>query len=396
MFEDLLNALQNFRLNKTRTFLSLLGVIIGVASVIVITTIGESATANIKNSFGSSGLDLVKVNSGFMRRSRDNSLQFDEAFREELWDNIENVKHIFYLNTVSGTLRIGDTDVSCSCVAVEPNYMETNKIKIEDGRLFSVSEDVAGSQKIILGSEVAEMLFPDGDAVGKHITLDASKILFGFEVIGVLAEQTSGMESTNNNAYITRGFYSKKISPNPKAGNIVLQVTDQSLATSVAEKIEEYVEEKTGIEKAVNVMSMQSMLEQFDEVTGTVSMLLSGIAAISLLVGGIGIMNIMIVSVTERRKEIGIRKALGATPGAIKSQFLVESATITLFGGFFGIILGLIISAVATYIMNWSFAIKWTAVFSAFAFSALVGVFFGYNPAARAAKLDPVAALSSE
>ena len=125
-------------------------------------------------------------------------------------------------------------------------------------------------------------------------------------------------------------------------------------------------------------------------------MLLSGIAAISLLVGGVGIMNIMIVSVIERRKEIGIRKALGAAPGAIMSQFLVESATITLCGGFLGILIGIGISAVVVYIMDWQFAVKWSACLLAFFFSAFVGVFFGLSPAARASKLDPVEVLASD
>lgn len=396
MLEDLIYALKNFRLNKIRTFLSLLGVIIGVASVIVITTIGQSATANIKDSFGSSGLDLIKINAGFMRRSRTNTLQFDENFRENLWNNIEKIERIFYLNSVSGTLRLGETDVSSTCIGVETDYLQANNLKLEKGRYFTVSENVYGNQKIILGSEIAEMLFPDGNAIGQRITLDASRILFGFEVIGVLESQTGGMENPDNVAYIPRGFYAKKIKPNPTASSIVVKISNQNYATSVVEKIEKYVENLTGIEKAVNVMSMQSMIEQFDEVTGTVALLLSGIAAISLLVGGIGIMNIMIVTVTERRKEIGIRKALGATPSAIKMQFLVESATITLVGGVLGILVGLFISVVATLIMKWSFSIQWSAVLLAFLFSALVGVFFGYNPAARAAKLDPVEALNGE
>lgn len=397
MIEDFLYAIKNFRLNKTRTFLSLLGVIIGVASVIVITTIGQSATANIKKSFGSSGLDMLRVEAGFMmRRNRNNTIQFDEAFRENLWNNIEELSKIFYVNSVNGTLRLNDIDVSCSCTAVETNYLQTNNLDLVEGRYFTVSENVTGAQKIILGSEIAKMLFPEGSAIGKRITLDASRILFGFEVVGVLKEQSSGLEMPNNSAYVPRGFYIKKIKPNPTAQKIIVQVSNQKYATQVAEKIESYVENLTGIEKPVNVMSMQSMIEQFDEVTGTVAMLLSGIAAISLLVGGIGIMNIMIVTVTERKKEIGIRKALGATPRAIKSQFLVESATITLVGGILGIIVGLLISVLATLIMKWSFAIQWNAVILAFVFSALVGVFFGYNPAARAAKLDPVDALSGE
>jgi putative ABC transport system permease protein len=397
MFEDLLNALQNFRLNKTRTFLSLLGVIIGVASVIVITTLGQSATANIKETFGSSGLDQVQLSSGFMsRRSSSSSISFTESFRDDLWDNVPYLAHIYYNNTLSATLSYGDLSVSSNATAIEDGFLEMNNLELEYGSFFDVSDNVQGTQKVILGSEIAEALFPDGGAVGQVITLISSDVRFGFEVIGVLKEQTSGMTTTTTAVYIPRGFYSKKISPSPTASSVVLQVTSQDYASEVADIVEEYAYSLTGQENSIRVTSMQSMLEQYDEVTGTVSLLLSGIAAISLLVGGIGIMNIMIVTVTERRKEIGIRKALGATPAAIRGQFLVESATITLLGGFFGIILGLVISAVAVYVMNWTFAPQWNACVLAFLFSAFVGVFFGLNPAARAAKLDPVEALASE
>jgi len=138
------------------------------------------------------------------------------------------------------------------------------------------------------------------------------------------------------------------------------------------------------------------MLDQYDQVLGTVSLLLSSIAAISLLVGGIGIMNIMIVTVTERRKEIGIRKALGASPNAIRLQFLVESASISLLGGILGILFGLLLSFIATYVLDWVFSVQFVFCLIAFLFSAFVGVFFGLSPAARAAKLDPVEALASE
>lgn len=396
MWEDFLSALANFKQNKIRSFLSLLGVIIGVTSVIVITTIGESATANIRDSFGSSGLDLVRVNSGMMRRVRSNTLQFDENFREDLWNNIEHLTNIFYNNSLSGTLRFADTDVSASLSVVEPGYLEANNVSLVEGRLFSASDEVGGAQKIILGSEIAAMLFPDGKGVGRRIIVDASGDRFGFEIIGILKEQTSGMETTNNSAYIPRGFYAKKIKPFPTANSIIVQVESQNYASQVASEIKSYVDGRTGIENSVMTMSMQSIIEQFDQVNSTMNLLLAGVAAISLLVGGIGIMNIMIVTVTERRKEIGIRKALGATPTAIKTQFLIESATVTLLGGTIGIILGIIISFVATKILDWSFALQWKACIVSFIFSAFVGVFFGYNPASRAAKLNPVEALSSE
>lgn len=396
MFEDFINALQNFRLNKTRTFLSLLGVIIGVASVILITTLGQSATANVKKSFGSSGLDIVKISSGFMNRRSSNGVQFTESFKNELWENIENINKIHLINTLSATLVYGDLSVNGSGIAIEHDYLQMYNFELEYGKFFSVTDNVSGNQKVILGSEVAQALFPEGNALGKTIVLISSNIRFGFEVVGVLKEQSGGMENPSTSIYIPRGFYSKKIQPNPVASSIICQVTDQKFSTKVAEDIKSYVETKTGVENIVNIMSMASFLEQYDQIMGTMTLLLSGVAAISLLVGGVGIMNIMIVTVTERKKEIGIRKALGASPTAIRLQFLVESATITLFGGFLGVIVGIVLSGIVVFAMNWEFSIQWGACLLSFFFSAFVGVFFGLNPASRASKLDPVEALSAE
>jgi putative ABC transport system permease protein len=397
MLEDFINAFQNFARNKTRTFLSLLGVIIGVASVIIITSMGKSSTKQIQQTFGSSGLDLVSVSSGFMRRQRDAvTLEFNETFREEMFEAIPNIKKIWYKNTLSSTLTYGETSVTTSCNAIETGYLEMCDLPLESGSYFSVTDDVTGAQKIILGSEVASGLFPSGDAVGKHIILVSDSVPFGFQVVGVLKTQSSGMESSSNSAYIPRGFYTKKVQPNPSAATIMVQATSSDYATDLVTKIEDYCEEKSGTEYSVRVMSMQTMIEQVSEITNTLSLMLSAIAAISLLVGGIGIMNIMIVTVTERRKEIGIRKALGASPAIIRRQFLVESACITLTGGLIGIILGVIISIAVEYVKAQPYTIDFSACILAFAFSVFVGIFFGFNPASRAAKLDPVDALSSE
>ena len=396
MFEDLLYALQNFKHNKIRTLLSLLGVIIGVASVIIIATLGESATENVRGSFGSAGLDMVTLSSGFGGRRGSTSIQFNESFRDEIWNNIPNLKKIKYTNSLNSTIAYGDYSVSSNITAIEYGHLEMYNYELEYGDYFTVSDDVKGMQKIILGSDIASALFPDGNALGSTVIVISSDVRFGFEVVGVLKAQTVGMGSSSTAVYIPRGFYSKKISPDAVASSVVIQLNDQNDASSVVDDIKSYLTEKTGDSNSVSVNSMQSMIEQYDEVIGTITMLLSGIAAISLLVGGVGIMNIMIVSVIERRKEIGIRKALGATPGAIMSQFLVESATITLCGGFLGILVGIGISAVAVYIMDWSFAVKWSACLLSFFFSAFVGVFFGLSPAARASKLDPVEVLASE
>lgn len=397
MFEDFIDALQNFKRNKTRTFLSLLGVIIGVAAVIIITSMGSVSTKQIKNTFGSSGLDFVSVNSGFMRRKRDAvTITFDESFRENLFEKIENIKKIWYKNSLSATISFESTSSTVSCNAVEAGYLETYGLQLEQGRYINVTDDYEGNQKIILGSTVAAALFPDGSGIGKHVIVTANKISFNFQVVGILKEQNSGMEFSTNAAYIPRGFYSKKIKPNSAAETIMVQAVSAEKAPGLAETIETYCQELSGTSYSVNVTSMQTMIDQMNSITKTMSLMLSAIAAISLLVGGIGIMNIMIVTVTERRQEIGIRKALGATPADIRRQFLVESASITLIGGFLGILSGIAISLAIEYVKNTGFSISPRACIISFVFSVATGIFFGLNPAARAAKLDPVVALAGE
>ncbi len=184
--------------------------------------------------------------------------------------------------------------------------------------------------------------------------------------------------------------------PNPTADNVMVQAVSNEMATQLVDVITNYCTEKAGNAYAVRVNSMQSMLDQMSEITNTMSMMLSAIAAISLLVGGIGIMNIMIVTVTERKQEIGIRKALGASPADIRQQFLVESASITLIGGIVGVIIGVILSLAIEYVQKQAFVININACAISFVFSVFVGIFFGLNPASRATKLDPVIALSGE
>lgn len=397
MLEDFLNAISNFKRNKMRTFLSLLGIIIGVASVIVIMSMGSASTKQIEDTFGSNGLDMVSISEGFMRRNRSAVvLDFNDSFREEMFDKIPGIKKIWYKNQISATISFEDTSATSSCYAIETDYLQTYGLQLDYGNYFNVTDNVYGTQKIILGSEIASTLFPNGNACGKNVTLVTNSVTFNFTVVGVLKEQSSGFENATSACYIPRGFYSKQISPNPSAGTIMVQAVSNARATELVDILEDYCTELSGTEGSVRVSSMQSMIEQMSSITSTMSVMLAAIAAISLLVGGIGIMNIMIVTVTERKQEIGIRKALGATPRIIKQQFLVESASITILGGIIGIIFGIIISLAVEYVQSTSYIISWTSCIIAFVFSAFVGIFFGLSPASRAAKLDPVIALSGE
>ena len=392
MLEDFLNSIQNFKRNKTRTFLSLLGVIIGVAAVIIITSMGESSTKQVQDTFGTNGLDIVEIRSGFMRRNRDSiTVVFDESFRENLFDGVKDIKKIWYKNSLNATLSVGEVSASVSCTAIEYGYLEMYGFQLEEGKFFSVSDVEEGMQKIILSHDMAEQLFPDGNALGQKIMLVVDKVTFGFKIIGITKDQTTGMET--GTAFIPRGFYSKKIKPNPSADSVLVQVTSQEKSSPMVQTLTSYCRNLTGTD-SVRVNSMKTMIEQVSKITETMSLLLAAVAAISLLVGGIGIMNIMIVTVTERRQEIGIRKALGANQKDIMQQFLIESASITVIGGILGIIFGILISLVLEYIKGMSFALSFQACIVSFVFSLFVGIFFGINPALRAAKLDPVVALS--
>ena len=392
MLEDFLNSIQNFKRNKTRTFLSLLGVIIGVAAVIIITSMGESSTKQVQDTFGTNGLDIVEIRSGFMRRNRDSiTLVFDESFRENLFDGVKDIKKIWYKNSLSATLSVGEVSASVSCTAIEYGYLEMYGFQLEEGKFFSVSDVEEGMQKIILSHDMAEQLFLDGNALGQKIMLVVDKVTFGFKIVGITKDQTTGMET--GTAFIPRGFYSKKIKPNPSADSVLVQVTSQEKSSPMVQTLTSYCKNLTGTD-SVRVNSMKTMIEQVSKITETMSILLAAVAAISLLVGGIGIMNIMIVTVTERRQEIGIRKALGANQKDIMQQFLIESASITVIGGILGIIFGILISLVLEYIKGMSFALSFQACIVSFVFSLFVGIFFGINPALRAAKLDPVVALS--
>jgi putative ABC transport system permease protein len=398
LFEDFVNALRNFRTNRTRTILSLLGIIIGVASVIMVTAIGLSATGDVRRILGQAGLDMVQVRSGWSR-GNSGTIDLNENFREELAASISGIKKIIYTNEFSGTLRNGGLEVNIRIYAVEPDYFPALGTVLDYGSFFSVSENAVGAQRIVLGSEVARYLFPEGEASGKTVILQMDSYRLGFQVAGVLAESDAvGFESPNQNAYVPRMLYGRKINPaNRNADTVFVQAADQNETPRIQKEIEALGGQMSGGNaQALAVFSMQSVLEQYNQITRSMNLLLSGIAGISLLVGGIGIMNIMIVTVTERKREIGIRKALGASPAAIRTQFLVESAALTLMGGAAGIALGIGLSAVTVSFFGWVLVIDPLNCAAAFVFSAAVGIFFGIHPAIRAARLDPVEALAGE
>lgn len=410
MFEDFINALHNFKTNKMRTLLSLLGIVIGVTSVIIVTSLASSLSNSMVKEFESFSMDIINIGTqaGDPELGDSGLIKFDEKFRKKLIKKIPEIKNIFYSNrfqaaVVKNNLRIEMSDIE----GIEPDRLEAHRMEIDYGTFFSASDYLMGAEKAVIGERVAFQLFPEGRAVGKFITLQISSnrentppINVRLKVIGVIKPKDNWIIRSSDSIFVPRKFALNIISPELREAvwTAEISIFDPNDTSKVEAKIRDFSEELTGGNRfAIWVYSARQQFEQMNKITGMVGLVLSCIAGISLLVGGIGIMNIMLVTVTERRKEIGIRKALGATGKAIRLQFLVESASLTLTGGLIGIVLGLLTSKLIVNVFfppEIIFLPNFSGSIIAFSVSVFTGIFFGLHPAIKASKLDPVQALA--
>ncbi len=395
-FENLKLAAGNFAHSKLRTALSALGIIIGVMSVIAITTLGGSATDSITDSVMGAGLNSITVMAG-RDASTDVTRTFTLEFADEIAAKVEGVEAAVPLVSANFTASYGKNQYeNVTVMAASPNYAEVYKYSVAEGEFITVSNDDRRESVVVLGAEIATSLFPDGNALGNRVRIFRNQAR-SFKVIAVMESMADSMgNSFDSSMYIPVSTYNSRLEKIDSVRSYGITAYEDADVLEVSDNLTAYFTEIFGSEDEVRVMSPATMAEMFTGITETLNLFLSGVAGISLLVGGIGIMNIMLVSVSERTREIGIRKALGATPRVIRRQFLYEAAALTTMGGVLGIVFGLGISAIAINALGWSFSLNMAAVIVAVVFSALVGIFFGLYPAARASKLDPVAALSYE
>lgn len=390
--ENIKLALTSMLTNKMRTFLSLLGIVIGVGSVVAILNLGQSANKSINESMQIGGIDMVNVMpTGWTR----DTMIFDEEFSQNFQKNVDGISLVLPTVSSSANVRYGQEILNASITGVTSDYFAGNNLELLDGDFFTAEDNITRRQVVVLGHDIAEDLFPAGGAVGNYISIfrnQAKKYL----VVGVIDEKDTTIgASYNNAAFIPFNTYDQRFRNVSQVSSYILKVADGYSAITVADDVELYLETVSSSDDFI-VYSPAQIVEMADQVTTIFSSFLAAIAAISLLVGGIGIMNIMLVSVIERTREIGIRKALGATPRTIRGQFLVESITLTITGGILGILFGGFISYLIVNAAGWTLAFSWPAVVLAIGFSTLVGVFFGWYPAAKASRLDPIAALSYE
>ena len=385
--ENLKLAFNSMFTNKMRTFLSLLGIVIGVGSVVTIMNLGESVKRSITDSMNIGGVDEITV-----IPMGSNSV-FSEEFAYTFQDNVYGIESVSAYVSTSATLRNGQETKSSQVYGVTSSYIDDSALLY--GETFSKANNLMREQVVILGYDLAEDLFPGGGAVGCYVSIYRSQAK-QYSVIGVL-EDTSGSvgSNTNSNAYIPFNTFDERLKKVTAVSQYTIKVKEGFSATDVSSEVKSYLS-SVASSNDYYVSSAQELVDMTESVTGYLTTFLAAIAAISLLVGGIGIMNIMLVTVVERTREIGIRKALGATPKTIRSQFMVEATVLSIFGGIIGIVFGVVVSYVISSAAGWNLYFSLWAILISIGFSSAVGIFFGWYPAAKAAALDPIEALAYE
>lgn len=429
IWENIKLALSALRNNKMRSLLTMLGIIIGIGSVIAIMTVSTSLTSSITDTFAEMGANNITV--GVRQQSQEEekrsngmkfgasrrqmSLEEDDRISDEMLEELKG-KFSSEIDSVSlsetagsGTVKSGENTANVSLTGINTGYYDANDLTLLAGRRIKEA-DVTGKKSVIMVSDkVVENIF-QGDssaALSQKINIDVNGSYYSFYIVGIyeyeetaLSFSSESEEEVTTNVFIPITTCKEKMHADDGYESFTI-VTDSMVAsvTDFAAQVETYMNEtyySDNEDYQINTTTMSSMTDSMNDMIGTVSIAIAFIAGISLLVGGIGVMNIMLVSITERTREIGTRKALGAKNSSIRLQFIIESVVLCLVGGVLGILLGFALGAVAASLLGYSAAAPIAAILIAAAFSMMIGVFFGYYPANKAAKMDPIEALRYE
>ena len=379
-------ALNRIWATKVRSLLTMLGVVIGVAAIVALTSIVDGASQGINKSLATLGTNQLNITA----TAPDALTELDANALAEL----ENVSVMFVQSQNDGTIATGDTRVTARLVGVSSEYFEAVKPEIALGSYLSSSSFAQTAKDVVFGADAANDVGLTADMLGQTVKLNGQD----FRLVGVLDDQAGF--GTSGRVYVTLDSARKLFSQYPYVSSIVIQANTPEQVDALQVTADRLLRERYGLSAETQaryvITNQASLIAAVSSITDTLGLLLTGIAAISLIVGGIGIMNIMLVSVRERTREIGVRRAIGAKQSNILTQFLIEAIVLSLAGGVIGLILGQIAAFFLAILGDWVFAINPDTVLLALGFSLAVGVVFGVWPARTAAKLEPIDALRFE
>ena len=396
-------ALQAIRANKLRAFLTMLGIIIGVGAVITMVALGTGARKSVQQRIQALGPDLLSIYPGQSFRG---GVAFEQRVSLTIDDAGALSREARYVSAVVPELtrnlqiKRANQNINVNVVGTTANYAEVRNYTLPAGRMFTAGEDEARRRYAVLGAAIPEMFNANpGAMIGQEIQIRG----IPFEVIGVLSEKGSqggGFNNPDEQILVPLQTARYRVLGTDRLRTITVQVSALDRVNLAMIDIERVMRRehkiRPGMENDFQIRRQADILATFEQTTQTFTFLLAAIAAVSLIVGGIGIMNIMLVSVTERTREIGVRKALGASRRNVLSQFLVEALVLCLVGGLIGILCGTLGAVALSRLAHWNTAVSPFSIVLAFVFSAAVGLFFGIWPAKRAAEMDPIVALRYE
>lgn len=406
IFSDLIQETYSaISMNKARSGLTILGIVIGIGSVVAMISIGQGAQVSIEENIQSIGSNLIMVYPGAQRgpgvqisSGRGSAQTLTQEDADAIQEQVLSAEAVAPELSSRYQITAKGTNTNTSVVGIVPSYAQVKNFEIESG-MFISDQNINNLSKVaVLGPTVRDDLFGESsDPIGQKIRINR----VDFTVIGVtVAKGGTGFGSQDDIIFIPISTAQRYLSGDNYVSSINIQIKDEKLMTQAQEQITNILLDRHNISDPqladFSVMNQADILETMTEVTNTFTIFLGAIAGISLIVGGIGIMNMMLTTVTERTREIGLRKAIGAKSNDISMQFLAEATTLTVVGGVLGIVLGWLISFAISQFADISTSVSIWSVILAFGVSAVIGIGFGYYPARRAAKLNPIAALRYE